>query len=76
MDQQLKNTPAMQESRADPWVGKIPWRKKWEPILVFLAEKSQDRWAAVQRVTKSATRLSKHACFHGYKLYKGQDKNV
>ena len=20
----------------DPWVGKIPWRKKWQPILVFL----------------------------------------
>ena len=20
----------------DPWVGKIPWRKAWEPTLVFL----------------------------------------
>ena len=20
----------------DPWVGKIPWRKKWQPSLVFL----------------------------------------
>jgi len=20
----------------DPWVGKIPWRRKWHPTLVFL----------------------------------------
>ena len=20
----------------DPWVGKIPWRRKWQPIPVFL----------------------------------------
>ena len=25
----------------DPWVGKIPWRKKWQPTPVFLPEKSQ-----------------------------------
>ena len=24
----------------DPWVGKIPWRKKWPPVLVFLPRKS------------------------------------
>ena len=24
----------------DPWVGKIPWRKKWHPISVFLPGKS------------------------------------
>ena len=24
----------------DPWVGKIPWRRKWEPTPVFLPEKS------------------------------------
>ena len=23
-----------------PWVGKIPWRKKWHPTPVFLAGKS------------------------------------
>ena len=22
--------------RFDPWVGKIPWRRKWQPIPVFL----------------------------------------
>ena len=24
----------------DPWVGKIPWRRKWQPIPVFLPEES------------------------------------
>ena len=26
--------------RFNPWVGKIPWRRKWQPIPVFLPEKS------------------------------------
>ena len=26
--------------RFDPWVRKILWRRKWQPILVFLPEKS------------------------------------
>ena len=26
--------------RFDPWVRKIPWRRKWQPTLVFLPEKS------------------------------------
>ena len=25
--------------RFDPWVGKIPWRRKWQPTLVFLPAK-------------------------------------
>ena len=24
----------------DPWVGKIPWRRKWQPTPVFLSWKS------------------------------------
>ena len=24
----------------DPWVGKIPWRRKWQPTPVFLPRKS------------------------------------
>ena len=30
--QLVKSLPAMQET----WVGKIPWRRKWQPTLVFL----------------------------------------
>ena len=45
----------------DPWVGKIPWGRKWQPTLVFLHGDSMDRgaWqATVHGVTKSRTQLS------------------
>ena len=31
----------------DPWVGKIPWRRKWQPPLVFLPGKSQGQKSLV-----------------------------
>ena len=37
-----KNPPAMQETRKrrfDPWVGKIPWRRKWQSTPVFFPGK-------------------------------------
>ena len=42
----------------NPWVGKISWKKKYQPIPVFLPEKSPEKgawWAIVQGVTKSQT---------------------
>ena len=47
--------------RFNPWVGKISWRRKWQPTLVFLPGKSMDRgaWrATVHGVAKSQTQLS------------------
>ena len=44
MAQQVKDLPAVQETRRcgfDPWVGKIPWRRKWQPTPAFLPEKSR-----------------------------------
>ena len=32
----VNNPPAMQKTRFDPWVGKIPWRREWHPTPVFL----------------------------------------
>ena len=32
----VKNLPAMQETRFDPWVGKISWRREWKPTPVVL----------------------------------------
>ena len=29
------------------WVGKIPWRRKWQPTQVFLPGKSHGRWDLV-----------------------------
>ena len=34
--QAVKNLPAMWRPRFDPWVRKIPWRRKWQPTPVFL----------------------------------------
>ena len=37
----VKNTPAnAKRCRFDPWVGKTPWRRKWQPSPVFLPGKS------------------------------------
>jgi len=35
----VKNRPASagdMRRRFDPWVGKIPWRRAWQPSPVFL----------------------------------------
>ena len=47
----------------DPWVKKIPWRRKWQPTPVFLLENPMDIgawWATVHRVAKRWIRLSTH----------------
>ena len=41
----------------DHWVRKIPWRKKWQPILVFLPGKSHGQKEEPSGVTKSRTQL-------------------
>ena len=73
MGQEVKNLPACQcrihkRRRSDPWVGKISWRRAWQPTSVFLLENLMDRggWqAAFHRAAKSQTRLkwlSMHTC--------------
>ena len=45
----------------DPWIGKIPWRRTWQPTLVFLPGDSMDRgaWrATVQGMARPKTCLS------------------
>ncbi|XP_055274995.1 protein-cysteine N-palmitoyltransferase HHAT isoform X4 [Moschus berezovskii] len=50
-----------------PWVGKIPWRRAWQPTPVILPGESMERrawWATVHSLAKSwtwLTRLSMHA---------------
>ena len=56
--QLIKNLRAMQETQVDLWVGKIPWRRKWQLTPVFLPGKSTDRgaWqATVHGVAESCT---------------------
>ena len=44
--------------RFDLWVGKIPWRRKWQPTPVFLPKNPMDRgaWqATVHGIAKSGS---------------------
>ena len=44
----------------NPWVGKIPWRRKWQPASVFLSGNSMGRgawWTTVHGAAKSLTQL-------------------
>ena len=63
----VKNPPAMQET----WVGKIPWRRAWQPTPVFLPGESP--WTeepgglqsmGSQRVGRD--RAIKHTAQHGH----------
>ena len=45
--QKVKNLPEMQP-RYNPWVGKIPWRREWQPSSAFLpGEKSHGQRSLV-----------------------------
>ena len=48
----VKNPPAnagdARDMGFDSWVGKIPWRREWQPTPVFLPGESHgQRWATV-----------------------------
>ena len=45
--QSVKNLPAMQRCRFNPWVGKISWRRSWQSTPVFCVENPMD-WGAWQ----------------------------
>ena len=34
------NAGVAKDTVSDLWMGKIPWRRKWQPVLVFLPGKS------------------------------------
>ena len=44
--------------RFNPWVGKIPWRRKWQSTVVFLPGKSHRQRAVAHGVAKSWEWLS------------------
>ena len=49
------------DMQVDSWVRKIPWRRKWQAIPVFLPEDLMDGgnwWAIVHGVTKSGHNLA------------------
>ena len=34
--QKVNNLPSCRRPRFNPWVGKMPWRRKWQPTPVYL----------------------------------------
>ena len=61
--------------RFNPWVGKIPWRRKWQPTLVFLPGKPHGQRSLVgcrscgcrvQRVGHDW--MNEHACNFGWAI--------
>ena len=64
--QTVKNLPAMQETRFNPSVRKIPWRREWLTTSVFLPGESHGQRSLGgygNGVAKSQTRLSNYL-FH------------
>ena len=57
--------------RLSPWVGKIPWRRAWQPTPAFLSGESHGQrslvgyspWCCKESNTTEAT---KHACTHTF----------
>ena len=52
--QSVKNPSAIQETWVRSWVRKIPWRRKWQPIPVFLPGKIP--WAEESRTVHGVSR--------------------
>ena len=53
--QVAQNPPSMQKTF--PWVGKIPWRKKWQALQYFRLEDATTEkpgWAIVHRVANES----------------------
>ena len=45
--QTVKRPPAMQDTRLNPWVRTIPWRRQWHPTPVLLPGKPHGRRSLV-----------------------------
>ena len=56
--------------RFDPWLGKIPWRRKWQPTPVLLPGKSHGRRSLVGYSSWSCKELdtTERLCFSLYQL--------
>ena len=66
--QTVKNLPVIQEAWFNPQVGKIPWRRIWQPTPVFLPEEAHGQrslagynpWGCKELDTTEQITLSQH----------------
>ena len=63
----VKNPPAMRKTWVDPWVGKIPWRRTWQPTPVFLPGEFHGQRSLAELDTTQW--LSMLACWHDLYVY-------
>ena len=58
--QMVENVPAEQETGFDPCIGKIPWRREWQPTSVFSPGEFHGQEPGGQQsvVSQSQTQLS------------------
>ena len=52
----VKNSYAIPETRLDPWIGKIPWRRNWQPTPVFLPGESHEQRSLVELTVDGVTK--------------------
>ena len=52
----VKNLPAEQDTRFNPWVGKLPWRREWLPTPVFLPEEFHGQRSLVGYIVHGVTK--------------------
>ena len=57
--------------RFNPWIGNIPWRRKWQPALVFLPGKfyRQRSWLQSMGVSESDTTKATEHMWHQSRQY-------
>ena len=60
----------------DPWLRKVPWRRKWQPSPVFLPGDRGAWQATVRRVAKSWTQLSDRTFSMLWSIYEAQRTNA
>ena len=61
----------------NPWVGKMLWRRKWQPIPVFLPGESHgQRSLAVHRVAKSQTQLKRLSMIFPVVMYRCESLTI
>ena len=60
----VNHLPASRRPGFDSWVGKIPWRRKWQPTPVFLPGESHGQRSLTDpRDHKSQTCRKSYSCF-------------
>ena len=53
----VKNLPANAGDRREPWVGKIPWRREWQPTPVLLPGESHGQRGIWQVIVHGVAEL-------------------